>query len=146
MMTPRRVPYPRHVRYSVRHQARLDEETHVKLEELTAAFRRKRAAILRYIMQWGITHSKGWTIDQSISASTHPVPLLLEPELAQQVCHAAAIHGVSIAAWLRHAVRQITRDDFPTSWHTQETFVRSHDSGYYIRRFMLRLDEETSHK
>jgi hypothetical protein len=30
MMTPPRMPYPRHVRYSVRHQARLDAETHAK--------------------------------------------------------------------------------------------------------------------
>jgi hypothetical protein len=53
MMTPPRVSYPRHVRYSVRHQARLDAETHAKLEELADAFRRKRAAILRFVMQWG---------------------------------------------------------------------------------------------
>jgi hypothetical protein len=50
VMTPPRDPQPRHVRYSVRHQARLDAETHVKLEELAAAFHRKRSAILRSVM------------------------------------------------------------------------------------------------
>ena len=33
-MTPPRAPYPRHVRYGVRYQARLDAETSAKLEEL----------------------------------------------------------------------------------------------------------------
>jgi hypothetical protein len=58
-MNPPRALQPRHVRYSARHQARLDAETHAKLQELAAAFRRKRSAILCYVMQWGLTQTRG---------------------------------------------------------------------------------------
>jgi hypothetical protein len=54
-MTPLRAPHHRHVCYSVRYQARLDAETWAKLEELAAAFHWKRSAILRSVMQWGLT-------------------------------------------------------------------------------------------
>jgi predicted DNA-binding protein len=146
MMTPPQAPHPRHVRYSVRHQARLDAETHAKLEELEDAFRRKRAAILRYVMQWGLHHSERWTIDRSTVCAVPPVPVLLEPELLQQVQDAAAAHGVSMAAWLREAMRRITADDFPASWRAGEGAGRSHESGYFRRKFGLRLDAVTSHK
>jgi hypothetical protein len=43
-------------------------------------------------------------------------------------------------------MRQVTSEDFPASWRAQKTTSRSHDSGAYHRRFMLRLNEETSHK
>jgi hypothetical protein len=55
-MTP--PPEPQR-RYSVRRQARLDAETHAKLEELAHTFHRKRAAILRFVMQWGLTQTQG---------------------------------------------------------------------------------------
>jgi hypothetical protein len=145
-MTPPRPLQPRHVRYSVRHQARLDAETHTKLEELARTFHRKRAPMLRYVMQWGITRTQGWTIDQAIPTPVPPVPVLLEPALLEQMQEAAAAHGVSMAAWLRHAMRQVTPDDFPASWHVGETALRSHESGYYHRKFGLRRDEATSHK
>jgi predicted DNA-binding protein len=115
MMTPLRVPYPRHVRYSVRYQARLDAETHVKLEELAAAFHRKRSAILRHAMQWGLTQTRGWTVDRAVPGTVRTVGMLLEPELLQQVQEAAAVYGASMAAWLREAVRRVTGDDFPDS-------------------------------
>jgi predicted DNA-binding protein len=137
---------PRHVRYSVRHQARLDAETHAKLEELARTSRRKRAAILRYVMQWGLRHSKGWTIDRSTVSAVLPVPVLLEPELLQQVQNAAAAHGVSMAAWLREAMRRITAEDFPVSWRAGEMAGRSHESGYFHQKFGMRLDEVTSQK
>jgi hypothetical protein len=76
-MTPPRAPHQRHIRYSVRHQARLDAETHAKLEELAAAFHRKRSAILRCVMQWGLTQTQGWTIDQSLPATVQTVGMLL---------------------------------------------------------------------
>ena len=97
-------------------------------------------------MQWGIGHSKSWTIEQSVPASTHLVPMLLEPMLRQQVQDAAAAHGVSMAAWVRQAMRQVTRADFPPSWRAGETPPRSHESGHYGTRFMLRLDDQTSRK
>jgi hypothetical protein len=40
----------------------------------------------------------------------------------------------------------ITPEDFPASWRAEERAPRSHDSGYYGTRFMLRLDAETSRK
>jgi hypothetical protein len=59
---------------------------------------------------------------------------------------AAAAHGADVAAWEWHAMRQVTIEDFPPSWRSGETVPRSHDSGYYSTRFMLRLDEVTSRK
>jgi predicted DNA-binding protein len=137
---------PRHIRYSARYQARLDAETSAKLEDLAAAFRRKRSAILRYVMQWGLRHSKAWIIDRSTVSAVPPMPVLLEPELLQQVQGAAAAHGVSMAAWLRKAMRRITADDFPASWRAAETLGRSHESGYFRRKFGMRLDAVTSQK
>jgi predicted DNA-binding protein len=139
-------PQPRHVRYSIRHQARLDVETHAKLEELAAIFHRKRSTILRSVMQWGLRHSERWAIDRSSVVAVPPVPVLLEAELLQQVQDAAAVHGVSMAAWLREAIRRITTDDFPASWRAAETPGRSHESGHYHRKFGMRLDEVTAHK
>jgi predicted transcriptional regulator len=137
---------PRHTRYSVRWQARLDPETHAKLEELARTFHRKRSAILRHVMQWGLRHSEGWTIDRHPVVAVPPVPVLLEPELLQQMWDAAAAHHASVAAWMRQAMRNVTMADFPARWLAGETARRSHESGHYRRRFMLRLDDETSHE
>jgi predicted transcriptional regulator len=139
-------PQPRHVRYSVRHQARLDAETSAKLEELARTFHRKRSPILRFVMQWGLHHSTGWTIDRSAVAVVSPVPVLLEPDLLQHVQDTAAAHGVSMAAWLREAMRRVTAEDFPASWRAAETPGRSHESGHYHPKFGMRLDEVTAHK
>jgi predicted transcriptional regulator len=145
-MNPMSAPKPRQRRYSARRQARLDAETHAKLEELARAFHRKRGAILRFVMGWGLTHTMGWAVDRSIPASVHLVPMLVEPALLQQVQAATAAHGADVAAWERHAMRQVTQEDFPPSWRAGEIASRSHDSGYYGTRFMLRLDDETSSK
>jgi predicted transcriptional regulator len=133
-------------RSSVRRQARLDGDTHARLEELARTFQRKRAVILRYVMQWGLAHTHGWTLDRSIPTTAHPVTMLAEPRLLQQVQDAADAHGASVAAWERHAMRQVTLEDFPPSWRAGETAPRSHDSGHYGKRFMLRFDDETSIK
>jgi hypothetical protein len=137
---------PRQRRYSIRRQARLDTKTHAKLEALARTFNRKRAVILRYVMQWGLAHTQEWTIDRSIPDRPHLVHMLVDPDLLQQVQDAAAAHGADVAAWERHAMRLVTRDDFPPSWRAEETAVRSHDSGYYDRRFQLRLDQATQRK
>jgi predicted transcriptional regulator len=50
-MNPPSGPHPRQRRYSVRQQARLDAETHAKLEALATALHRKRAQVLRHVMQ-----------------------------------------------------------------------------------------------
>src|SRR5262249_10767167 len=137
-------PLPRQRRYSVRHQVRLDEETAAKLETLEKSIQRKRGPSLRYVMQWAISHSCGWTIDQSLPTSLHLVPVLVEPRLYQQVQEVAALHGASIAAWVRQAMRQVTINDFPETWRAGESAIRSNDSRYFGQRFMLRLNETTT--
>jgi predicted transcriptional regulator len=137
---------PRTRRYSVRYQARLDAETHAKLEDLAAAFHRKRSAILRSVMQWGLTQTRGWTVDMAVPGTVRTVGMLLEPELLQQVQEAAAAHGATVAGWLRQAMREVTIDDFPATWRAGVAGVRSHDSQTYRQRFMLRLGERTSQK
>jgi len=139
-------PPPRHVRYSLRRQVRLDTETHAKLDELAKTFHRKRAQILRYVMQWGLAHTYGWTINPSISDRPHMVHMLVARELCQQVQDAAAAHEVSMAAWLRQVMRQVNPEDFPVSWRAGEVASRSHKSGYFHRKLGLRLDEVISRK
>jgi hypothetical protein len=113
------------------------------LEELARTFRRKRAAVLRFVMGWGLTQTQTWTIDPSIPDRQHLVHMVVDPELLQQVQAAAAAHGADVAAWERHAMRQVTPEDFPESWRAGDIAIRSHESGHYQRRFMLRLDDET---
>jgi hypothetical protein len=145
-MHPPPEPQPRQRRYSVRHQARLDARTHAKLEALTRTFHRKRAAILRYAMQWAPAHMEGWTVDRSIHALPHLVHKFVGLELLQNVQDTAVTHGASVAAWLRHAIRQVSPEDFPASWCAGDIAVRSHKSGDDDRKFGLRLDAVTSHK
>ena len=133
-MNPPPEPRPRQRRYSVRQQARLDAEMYAKLAELAHTFHRKRAQILRHVMQWGLPRAHGWVVDRSIPATAHPVTLLVDPELCQQMEAAATAHGVTTAAWLRQAMRQVTLEDFPDSWRTGEGGSRSHDSGYYDQK------------
>jgi hypothetical protein len=114
-VNPPLVPQPRPRRTRVRSQARLDAQTHATREALTKTFRRKRALTLRYVMRWGRSHSRGWTIDPSLPVSVHLIHVLVEPALVQQLQAAAAGHGGSIAAWLRQAMRQVTPEGFPQS-------------------------------
>jgi predicted transcriptional regulator len=146
-MNPPLEPRPRQRRFNVRHQARLDAEAHTKLDELATTFHRKRAQILRQVMQWGLVHTRGWTVDPSIPDRPQLVHMLVEPDLLHQVQEAAESHSVTVAAWLRQAMRQVTHKDFPPSWHAEAARggrPRSHDSRYYGQRFMLRVDDETS--
>jgi len=97
-------------------------------------------------MQVGLGHSQGWTLDLSIPASAHLIHIMVEPTLMHHMRDAAAAHHIRVAAWLRHAVRQVTRDDFPASWLAGDIPARSHESGYYYRKFQVRLDADTSQK
>jgi hypothetical protein len=115
-MPPPPEPQPRQRRDSVRHQARLDAETHAKLEALANTFHRKRGQILRHVMQWGLTHTQGWTVNTLIPDCPYLVHLLVDHDLLQQVQDAADAHGTSVAAWVRHAMRQVTPEDSPASW------------------------------
>jgi hypothetical protein len=145
-MHPRLAPQPRQRRYSVQHQALLDSEAYAKLAELARTFRRKRAAMLRYVMQWGLTHTQGWMVNLSIPNRPYLVHMLVEPELRQQVQDTADAPGVTVAAWLRHAMRQVSPEDFLASWRAADTAFRSHDAGCYDWRFQLRLDQATQQK
>jgi predicted transcriptional regulator len=139
-------PQPRQHRYRVRHQARLDAKTSATLEALANTSHRKRAAILRYVMDWGLARTQRWTINTLISDHPHLVHMLIEPDLTRQVQTAADSHGATMASWLRQAMRQVTRDDFPPSWRAGDSAPRSHESDYFYRKFGLRLDEVTSRK
>jgi hypothetical protein len=103
--------------YSARYEARLDAETHAKRKALAATFHRTRSAILRCIMQWGLTQTWSWTINTAAPVTVHPLSLLLESDLLQQVQEAAETQGASVAAWVRYAMRQISPDNFPATWH-----------------------------
>jgi predicted transcriptional regulator len=143
---PPREPQPRHRRDSIRYHARLDAETEATLEALATTLHRMRAALLRYVMQWGLAHTDKWIIHLSTPARPHLVHLLVDPERLQQAQGAAEAHGVTMTAWVRHAMRQVTREDFPPSWRAGDIAMRLHDSGYFNRKFGLRLDEVTSRK
>jgi hypothetical protein len=93
-----------------------------------------------------ISHARDWTIDQSTPASVYLVHVLVESELMQQVEDAAAAHRISVAAWVRQAMRALSIDDFPANWRAKETAGRSHESGYYHRKFQVCLDEASSQK
>ena len=145
-MHPPPEPQPRQRRYSMRRQARLDGETYAKLGELANTFHRRRAAILRYVMDWGLAHTRGWTIDLSIPDRPYLVHMLVNPNLLQQMQDAADAQAASVAAWVRHAMRHITPEDFPPSWRTGATAVRSHEPGYDDRRFQFPLNPDTQTK
>jgi predicted transcriptional regulator len=112
-MNSPQAPHARPVRYSARHHARLDAATYAKLEAFAIAFHRKRSVILRYVMQWRLTQTRGWTVDMTIPGTVRTVGMLLEPELLRQVQDAATAHGASVATWVRRAMHQVTIEDFP---------------------------------
>jgi len=102
---------PRHKRYSIRWQARLDSETHANLLELAQGLHRKQAQILRYVMLWGVDHPDAQTFFCPRPDRIHLVHMLVEPALSQRVQEAAALHGAS--------------------WRAGETARRSHELGHY---------------
>jgi hypothetical protein len=145
-MNPPPEPQPHRRRYSARHQARLDAETHATLAALTKTFHQKCAAILRFVMQWGLVYTTARTVDPSIPDRPQLVHMLVDPELLQQMQDAADAQAASVAAWVRHAMRHITPEDVPPSWRTGATAVRSHEPGYDGRRFQFPLNPDTQTK
>jgi hypothetical protein len=77
VMTPPRAPSPRHVRYTARWQARFDGETRAKIEELACIFHRKRGPVLRYVIRWRLTQTRGWTVDMAVPGTVRTVGMLL---------------------------------------------------------------------
>jgi hypothetical protein len=138
---------PSQSRASVRIDARLDAATRAKVDDLAHHFHRRRAAVVCTIMRWGLRRGQPGTLDGG--ASDGPVRhlhLSVDPALPARVAQAAAVAGVPIAPWLRAMVRQIAMTDFPPSWQAARFEQRSHDSGIYDTRFMLRLDRTAQAK
>jgi hypothetical protein len=133
-------------RDTARLEVHLDQATQTKITRLVTTFRR-RSAVLRHLLPWGLGHGHGWAIDhRRPPGRAQRVFLRLEPEVRAQVEAVATTAGGDISAWLRHAVRQVNEVDFPASWQAASAEQgrvprRSHDSRQYGTRFMLRLDE-----
>src|SRR2546427_2564786 len=133
---------PRGARPSIRMDARLDETTRKKVDDLAQRFHTPRAAVLSHIMQWGLSHGETLTPDQGEPQSpVHHLSLYVASDLHEHVQKAATAAGVKGALWLRHMVRQITAADFPASWQEVTPRKRSRDSPTYGKRFMLRFDD-----
>jgi hypothetical protein len=127
---------------SLRMDARLDQTTRQKVDELTARFHWSRAAVLCQIMQWGLSREQTEPVDQGASQGTvRHLHLYVSSDLREQVKKAAAAAWLNTAPWLRHMVRRVAIEDFPASWQEATPRERSHDSRMYLKRFMLRLDE-----
>jgi predicted transcriptional regulator len=127
--------------------ARLDAMTRQKVDDLATRFHQPRAAVLRYIMHWGLSRRPTGPLDQGESQSpVRHLYLYVASELHARVEKAAIAVGVKAPPRLRHMVRHVTIQDFPTSWQEPTPRERSHDSHTYTARFMLRLDEPSQAK
>jgi hypothetical protein len=138
---------PAEPRRSGRMDARLDQTTRQKVDELATRFHQSCAAVLHHIMQWGLSREPTEPVDQG--ASQGPVRhlhLYISSDLHKRVRKAAIAAGMKIAPWLRYMIRQVTIQDFPPSWQEATPIERSHDSRTYTERFMLRLDEPSQTK
>jgi hypothetical protein len=134
-------------RASIRTDARLDAATRQKVDDLARHFHQPRAAVLCYIMEWGLSRQPTGPLDQDNShGPVRHLYLYVALALYARVEKAAIAAGVKTAPWLRHMVRQLTIADFPASWQEARSEERSHDSRTYGRRFMLRLDEPSQTK
>jgi predicted transcriptional regulator len=149
MLTTRR---DRPQRYTARLEVHLDQATQTTITRFVTVFRRSRAAVLRHVLEWGLTQGQGWTIDRHRpSGRTQRASLRLEPELRERLEAAATAAGGDISAWLRHAVHLVTVADFPASWQAASAEQgrvpqRERDSRTYHERFMLRLDDASRGK
>jgi hypothetical protein len=122
--------------------ARLDAATRQKIDDLARLFHQPRAAVLCQIMQWGLSREPTGPADQGDGQGpVRHLYLYVASDLHARVEKRAPAAGVNIAPWLRHIVRQMTIPDFPPSWQEAIPGERSHDSGTYGIRFMLRLDD-----
>jgi hypothetical protein len=129
-------------RSTIRMDARLDQTTRQKVDDLAHRFHRPRAAVLCHIMQWGLGREHTEPLDQgNAQGPVRHLYLSVPSDLHEHVEKAATAAGVKTAPWLRHMVRQITIADFPASWQDTTPRERSHDSRTYTARFMLRLDD-----
>ena len=89
--------------------ARVNPAPRATLEDLVAPCHRSRAAAPRQGMGWGFARAP---MEQSVRDDApgpgYPLLLYVNPERLQQRQEAADRHGVTVAAWTRHARRQVT--------------------------------------
>src|SRR5262249_4728467 len=111
--TPRERPR----QYTARLEVHLDAGTQAQITRFMTAFRRRRSAVLHQVLEWGLTHGQGWTIDRHRPPGrAQQVSLRLDLERREQVEEVAMTAGGDVSAWLRHAVHLVTVADFPASW------------------------------
>jgi hypothetical protein len=133
--------------YTARLEVHLDQATQTTITRFVTAFRRRQSVVLRHVLDWGLSHGQGWTIDRGRPPGrAQRVSLRLEPERRERVEAAATTAGGDISAWLCYAMQRVTVADFPASWQAasaeqQRAPQRSQDSRQYGTRFMLRLDD-----
>jgi hypothetical protein len=141
-------PSPQHkLCTTIRMDARLDEATRQKVDDLAQHFHTPRALVLCHIMQWGLSREPTEPVDQGdAQGPVRHLHLYVSSDLHEHVEKATVAAGLKIAPWLRHMVRQISITDFPASWQEATPRERSHDSPIYTARFMLRLDERSETK
>ena len=127
--------------------SRLDQITRQKVDDLARHFHTPRAAVLCHIMHWDLSRKHTEPIGQGdAQGPVRHLYLSVLSELYEQVEKATAAAGLKTAPWLRHMVRQVTIEDFPSSWQEATPPERSHDSPTYTERFMLRLDDPSQAK
>jgi hypothetical protein len=133
--------------YPARLEGHRDQATQTTSTRLVTACRRRRAAVRRQVLAWGLTPGQGWTLDRHRPRGRAPrVAVRREPELRARVEAAATVTGADLSAWLRHAGQQVTVAECPTRWQAtsaeqRRAPQRSHDSRQYGTRCMRRLDE-----
>jgi hypothetical protein len=127
--------------------ARLDQTTRQKVDDLARRFHQPRAAVVCNIMQWGLSREPPGPLTHGASpGQVRHLYLYVPSELYEHVEKAATAAGVQAAPWLRHMVRRVTIEDLPALWQEATPTERSHDSRTYTERFMLRLDATSSLK
>jgi hypothetical protein len=83
MLTTR---HDRPQRYTARLEVHLDAGTQTKIRRFVTAFRRRRSAVQRQVLEWGLSRGQGWKLDPSPAPGrAQRVPLRLEPERREQV-------------------------------------------------------------
>jgi hypothetical protein len=116
--------HPGTPRTSIRTDARLDQATRPKVDELAQHFGRPRAAVWCQIMAWGLSRGPTGPLDQGEAPGpVRHVSCYVASALHAQVEKAATAVGMNIAPWLR----QITLADVPASWQEARSEQRSHD-------------------
>lgn len=121
---------------------KLDAEAQTRLEALSTAVGRLPTQVLRHLMAWALHHSEAWRVDrQRVEDPTAAIVVRFEPEVRTRVHAPARATGGDASAWGCDVLSQMTLADLPVPWQTGEAEPRSHDSCYYGKRDLMRLDD-----